>query len=78
MRKWKDNIKTGFKGIGCEYVDWIHVTLDTECVPGALTPWIKRLGLEADHSHTSSSAEIMSEWSYTSTHPLSTHGMEIN
>jgi hypothetical protein len=24
-RRWEDNIKTDYSGIGCEDVDWIHV-----------------------------------------------------
>jgi hypothetical protein len=35
-------------------------------VPDALSPWIKRRGLEADHSFLSS-VEVKNAWSYTST-----------
>jgi hypothetical protein len=27
---WKVNIKIGFKGIGCEDVDWIHMASDRD------------------------------------------------
>jgi hypothetical protein len=37
-------------------------------VPGALSPEIKRPGLEADHSPLTS-AEVMKMWIYTSTPP---------
>jgi hypothetical protein len=43
-------------------------------VPGALTPGVKWLGCEADHS-SPSSAEVKNVWSYTSTPGLCFHGV---
>jgi hypothetical protein len=39
-----------------------------KCVPGALSPGIKRQGREAYHSH-SASVEVNKMWIYTSTPP---------
>jgi hypothetical protein len=46
-------------------------------VPGALTPGVKQLGREVDHSPPSS-AKVKSEWSYTSTPPICLHVMVLN
>jgi hypothetical protein len=40
--------------------------LPIQCVPGALSPGVKRLGREADHIPPST-AEVKNVWSYTST-----------
>jgi hypothetical protein len=45
-------------------------------VPGDLSPVVKRLGHEADHS--SISAEFKSAWSVTSTPPVCVHGVVLN
>jgi len=45
-------------------------------VLGALTPWVKQPGHEADHS-PSSSAEV-NVWSNTSTPPIRLHGVVLN
>jgi hypothetical protein len=39
-----------------------------QCVPGALSPGVKWLGLESDHS-SPTSAEVKKTWIYTSTSP---------
>jgi hypothetical protein len=46
-------------------------------MPDSLSLGIKRLGLEADYS-TPSSVEVKNAWSYTSTPPLSLHGVMLN
>jgi hypothetical protein len=38
-------------------------------ITGAISLEVKRPGRKAGHSHPSS-AEVMNEWSYTSTHPI--------
>jgi len=48
----------------------------TEWLQEALTPGVKRLGREADHSPPSS-AEIKNAWSYTSTPPVRLHGVVL-
>jgi hypothetical protein len=46
-------------------------------VPGALFLAVKRPRLEADHSPPSS-AEVKNAWSYTSTPPISLHGVVLS
>jgi hypothetical protein len=48
-----------------------------ECVPGALSPGLKWLGHEDDHSPPSS-PEVKNAWSYTSTPPISLHSVVLN
>jgi hypothetical protein len=43
----------------------------TQCVPGALSPGVKRLGREADHPPPAST-EVKKMWIYTST-PIRLH-----
>jgi hypothetical protein len=47
-----------------------------QCEPGALSPEIKRLGREADHSPPSS-AEVKNSWSYIPIPRLRLHGMVL-
>jgi len=44
---------------------------------GALTPWTKRPGHEADYSPPSS-AEVKNAWNYTSTPPVSLNDVVLN
>jgi hypothetical protein len=44
-----------------------------QCILGALSPGVKQLTHEAYHS--SSSAKVKNEWSYTSASPVCLHGM---
>jgi len=46
-------------------------------VPGSISPGVKRLGSESDHS-LSSSAEVKNAWSYTSTPPIRVHGVVLS
>jgi hypothetical protein len=46
-------------------------------VPGALTPKIKRMGHEADHSRPTSS-KVKNAWSYTSLLPVSLHSVVLS
>jgi hypothetical protein len=46
-------------------------------VPGTLTPGVKQLGHEAEHSPPSS-AKVKNAWSCTSTPLLHLHGMVFN
>jgi hypothetical protein len=46
-------------------------------VPVALALGAKRLECEADHSSLSG-AEVKNAWSYTSTPPISLHGVVLN
>jgi hypothetical protein len=46
------------------------------CTAGALSPGVKRLEREADHSPPSS-AEVKKAWSYTSTPPIRLHGVVL-
>jgi hypothetical protein len=48
-----------------------------QCVPGALSPGIKRPLREADHS-TPASAEVKKMWIYTSIPPIRFHGVVLN
>jgi hypothetical protein len=48
-----------------------------QCVPGALSLGVKRLGREADHS-SPSSAEVKNAWSSTSTPSIGLHGMVLS
>jgi hypothetical protein len=50
---------------------------DMQWVPGALCLGVKRLGREAGHSPPHS-AEVKNEWSYTSTPPVSLHGVVLS
>jgi hypothetical protein len=46
-------------------------------VPGALSLGVRRPGSEADYSPPSS-AKVKNAWSYTSTPPVSLHGMVLS
>jgi len=48
-----------------------------QCVPGALFLGEEWLGHEADNSPPSS-AEVKSEWNYTSTPPICLHGIVLS
>jgi hypothetical protein len=47
-----------------------------QCVPGALSPGLKRPGREVDHSPPTS-AEVDKMWIYTAT-PIRLHGVVLN
>jgi hypothetical protein len=48
-----------------------------QLVPGVLSPEVKRLGHEAEHSPPSIT-DVKNEWSYTSTPPIRLHGVVLN
>jgi hypothetical protein len=48
-----------------------------QCVPGVLSPGVKRPGREADNS-PSTSAEVKKTLIYTSTPPIRLHGVVLN
>jgi hypothetical protein len=63
------NMHTGSETLAYSY------PVGTSWVLGALSPLVKRLEREADHS-PKYSAEVRNAWSYTSTARL--HGVELN